>query len=102
MNALSDATGVAGSTATRMVDQLVRNDSSTASTTLTIAVRSGGAHPPGPGAAERAGGRDAHLLQGCVRRGFETERPSFIRVLELITGCLSTALKTQGRSCKPS
>lgn len=101
MNALGEAIGVAGSTATRMVDQLVkkglanrRHDSGDRRIVRVALTKRG---------QELRQEMEA-AMQSCFTDAFagvaESERPATLQVLELITGMLAKALEHAGTSCK--
>lgn len=103
MNALSDAMGVAGSTATRLIDQLVRKG---------LVTRT---HDPKDRRIVRVAlTRKGQTLRrelakasaACFTHAFaevpESERPTIVRVLESITQSLAEALDTVGCvTCSP-
>jgi DNA-binding MarR family transcriptional regulator len=102
MNALSETIGVAGSTATRMVDQLVKKG---------LADRQ---HDPEDrrmvrvALTKRGQALRKELeaaMESCFTDAFaevaESERPATVRVLELVTGSLAKALEANGcTSCR--
>lgn len=102
MNALSEAIGVAGSTATRMVDQLVKKG---------LTDRQ---HDPQDRRIVRVTltkrGQEIRkeleaAMESCFTDAFaevaETERPATVRVLEFITSSLAKALEAHGcTNCK--